>query len=243
MVVRWRMIVLTVGLMLAVPCAAQAAGLLSGTGYAYDDGNGPDGGAWRGDADLDAEFVLPDPFNPLGPPMMHDWIYGTLEFAVFLAADFEDFLVGNSLTVPTPPVSGLVYAYQLDITDASPGVGEFTVGIDTNDPRGFPSYIPVVGGKLPLDLDDQGTSQLWGFQQDLTYNLVSGETSAILYFTSPNRPEYDTSTLGSGLASPNMSGIPSPGLTPVPEPSTLAFIIAGMITVVYCRRAAKRNGA
>ncbi len=227
MMARYQFVVLLVVLVLAVPCTAWASGPLATTPYAFDDGNAPleygSGGAWRGSSG-------PFYFDMMG----FDTVGGSLEFAVFTTDDFNAFLVDELLPAADPAVGGLVYAYQLFITDTLNGIDLFTTGIDPGVPRTFPDYI-VAGDESPIVMDDQNSSMLWNF----VGNLQAGESSDILYYTSPNLPKPDNATVNSGIASVNLSPTPSPGrILWVPEPSTLVLTLIGisLILAVASRR-------
>jgi PEP-CTERM motif len=145
---------------------------------------------------------------------------------------------------PFDPAPGeVIYAYQLlNVTAASPGVSNISVGLDVIDIPGLispPTYISTGAGneQIPSAGEYNTTSMVWRFLDNpatagVDEKLNVGEQSPILFFSSQYLPELDNLLINSGLAgSPAyFDSVPSIGGTlgtGVPEPSSLLILIIG----------------
>jgi len=214
------------------------AGALASTPYAYDDDLGPGvGGAWLGSVAYNRTTLT-------------NTIQGTLEYAVFAPGQFQNFLI-DTLGGPPPfdPAPGeVVYAYQLiDVTAATPGVSNISVGLDVIDIPGTvspPSFAPTGAGneQAPSLGEYNGTSMVWRFMDNpatggVDERINTGEQSPILIFSSAYLPELDNLTINSGIAgTPSYyDSVPSIGSNlsqGVPEPSSVALLLIGCASLI-----------
>lgn len=198
--------------MLCVGLAASSAraGLLDGTPFAISGFTG----SVAADRDLGFQSIFSD-----------------VDYAVFAPGSFQSFLNANNISF-TDPTGGsdFIYAYQIFVESAAPGVFDFTVGIDPTAPRDVdPNSIPGTGDETPFFTIDSPQQQKWSFDGD----LGTGESSQILYFSSPLGPKFNTMTINSGIASPD----PSPLVpSPVPEPATLLLGVFGTLGWIWGQR-------
>jgi hypothetical protein len=195
--------------------------LLSYSGDAYNDGNGPASGAWWGVASYNYANTLE----------------GTVDYVVFAPGKFQQAFPGSSYS-PSP--TELVYAYQtvntgssdastlqVAIADGHPAdtIGSFSLGDST---QVTPSTV---------DFQSLGpgfsNSAYWLFQSP---TIPSGGLSVGLAYASPDTPEQQFGSLiNSGLASV-ADPLPAPSTSPVPEPSTLILLVATAIVLGLGRR-------
>lgn len=212
---------------LLVSAASQVqAGPLATTPLAFNDGNGPDGGIWRGS------------FTATGGPTIGNEFTATIDYAVFPPGRFQQYLTDNGFLGSDPSgVGDAVYAYQVSsVTSATPGIGQLSVGLDTGDLlSSIGSVVGNAGEVTPTTSANQITSAFWSFSGS---PLTGGDVSEILVITSPSEPELDTLQLTSGVASPNATYL-VPSLTDsigtfreIPEPATaslLAVLATGLL--------------
>ncbi len=191
------------------------AGPLATTNFALNDGFGPDAGRWHG-----AVSIAGAAFG--------DTVVADVDWAVFEHGDFQLYLNSQGIAQVDPSAAGeVVYVYQISsVTSASPGIDTLTVGVDSGDGRGTvsaPSFVPtgLPISKSPTGGGDNTTSMAWFFDGS---ELLIGDFSDLLVFTSPFLPEFDFLQVNSGLAGPAVSPlVASIGDRPVPEPSTLVL--------------------
>jgi hypothetical protein len=195
------------------------AGPLSTTAFALNDGFGPAGGAWRGTV-------------AIAGAAFGDTVVAEVDWAAFGAGGFQQYL--NSQAIAQVDPSGpfeVTYVYQItSVISASPGIDTLTVGIDAGDGRGIvlaPAFVPTGAAteKSPASGGDNTTGMAWFFNGA---ELVPGDVSSLLVFTSPFTPEFDFLQLNSGLAGPAVSPLvasPSDRVYLVPEPATLALAL------------------
>lgn len=191
------------------------AGPLATTNFALNDGFGPDAGRWRG-----AVSIAGAAFG--------DTVVADIDWAVFQHGDFQLYLNSQGIAQADPSVAGeVVYVYQISsVTSALPGIDTLTVGVDPGDGRGTisaPSFVPtgLPTSKPPTGGGDNTTSMAWFFDGS---ELLMGDSSDLLVFTSPFLPEFDFLQVNSGLAGPVVSPlVASIGDRPVPEPSSLVL--------------------
>jgi hypothetical protein len=218
-----------------VICSQVNAGPLATTNLALNDGFGPDFGRWHGSV-----LVAGAAFG--------DTLVAEVDWAAFARplngnpGKFQQYLDGEGIAGVDPSAPGeVIYVYQIEsVTTASPGVDTLTVGIDAADGRGVPSHI-VTGAaneQSPASSNDNTTSMAWFFNG---FELLAGDNSSLLVFTSPFAPEFDFLQVNSGLAGPAVSPLvasPSDRLFQfdIPEPSSLALALACSIAAFYTRK-------
>ena len=200
-----------------------AAGPLTLTDEVYDDGNGPSAGAWKGSASFSGNFGLS----------------AIVDYAVFGPGKFGDFLTEQSIAFVDPTdQTHFVYAYQVLYDAGSLSINNNTVGLDGDETIGLVSHIPkaLVAG---TDVDPSnganqgGTSVSWDYN-DGSNAIFNGppKKSTILFFSSPQVPEYDKAALlHLGAPTPQDVASPSNQLPPpggdVPEPSAFLLLLLG----------------
>lgn len=207
---------------LSTVVGSSFAGPLATTPLAFNDGNGPDGGIWRGSVNISATSITNDEVDAL------------VDFAVFPPGGrFQQYLNDNGFGGVDPSAPGdAVYAYQISsVTTAVPGIGSLSVGLDVSDLVSLITSVSTgaAGEVSPTaDSNQGGTSAFWSFGTP----VGAGDTSAILVITSPSEPEFDTLQLASGIAGPSPSPM-VPSLTDsigqfreVPEPASLGLLLA-----------------
>lgn len=199
--------------------ALQAvAGPLATTPFALNDGFGPSGGAWRGSAMISGAAF-------------GDTIVADVDWAAFAPGGLQQYLNSQAIAQADPSGPGeIAYVYQISsVTNASPGVNTLTLGLDPADGRGSviaPAFVPTAAAneKSPVNGGDNTTSMSWFFDGS---ELVPGDVSSLLLFTSPFAPEFDFLQVNSGLAGPVVSPLAaSPGTRLfIPEPVSLALAL------------------
>jgi len=191
------------------------AGPLATTNFALNDGFGPDAGRWHG-----AVSIAGAAFG--------DTVVAEVDWAVFEHGKLQLYLNSQGIAQVDPSVAGeLAYVYQISfVTSASPGIDTLTVGVDSSDGRGTVSSPSFVTTGLPMSKSPTGggdntTSMAWFFDGS---ELLIGDASDLLVFTSPFFPEFDFLQVSSGLAGPVVSPlVASIGDRHVPEPSSVAL--------------------
>ena len=148
---------------------------------------------------------------------------GTIDYAVFTAADFNANFAGLGYT----PGDALVYTYQVNVTGTL-GVSAQFVGV--SNPAN------TIG---TFDIGDQDASSesftpnaRWLFSPE----VHTGKSSWGLAFSSPNKPIYDGGLTIDGGTQAQESGIPTPGQIPVPEPASCLLIATGAIASFLMKR-------
>ena len=156
---------------------------------------------------------------------------GNMGFAPFLHADVDyavyapgDFGLGDD------PSGGedYVYAYQIFHTglegnnpifgDGDDSVKQFTVGLDGDEAADNIGYL-VGTGLAPDSHLFNTTSAVWNYDANVIPPGDPAPHSAILLFTSPNSPEWDTGVV-LGVGALGEEALPSP----IPEPGTLCLL-------------------
>jgi hypothetical protein len=193
----------------------------AGAGVLLSDTNAM-GGQWQGS-------VVFDDATELWPGF---WTPATWEvdcdFAVYEPGMFDD-----SFTSATVDPAHYVYAYQIldprsSTLDAF--VSGFTVGLNGgNEQVSLVDYVPATGDVAPSNSWPSPSSARWDFGSP---NILEGESSDILYYTSPFEPEWDNATIGGQTSAFRPLGLPSP----VPEPASMALLAAGGLACVWRRR-------
>jgi len=147
----------------------------------------------------------------------------TLDYAVFAPGPaFDAAFPGQDTSNGTH----YVYAYQFLNLDTT--IINLTVGLDGNEILGTVGFIPDAGAVNPFSFSFTGagpTSANWDFNIS-TPLLTTGLSSAVLFFTSADEPEFDTGSITADIADTQL--VPSPLATnPLPEPATLGLMILG----------------
>ncbi len=167
-----------------------------------------------------------------------------LDWAVFRNGasngDFQDFLDENGIPATDPTQPGeFLYAYQVNNIDGTgASLSSVSIGKDGDEPINIaptsisPSFYSGPSISHPTVETDIATSAVWDFN-----SVTNGETT-ILYFSSPNIPELDNSSI---LLAEKIDrvGSPSSVLEPntiVPEPKSILIAILGAVAVGGLRR-------
>ena len=184
------------------------AGVLSLHPNAFNDGNGPNGGAWSGSLGYNVSGSLT----------------GQIDFAVFTASTFNSLFGGLGYL----PGDQLVYTYQVVNTGTS-FVSAQLVGI-SNPANTIGTFnigdVNAVNGTGPGEFDGSGNAD-WQFSPSLATN----QSSFGLAFSSPNVPHSGLGLTLNGGLSAFTSGLPTPSATPIPEPTSVT-IVAGLVALV-----------
>jgi len=211
------------------------AGPLATTNFALNDGFGPDAGRWHGTVAVAA----------VGSG---DVLAAEIDWAAFGPGGFQQYLNSQSIAQldPSGP-NEIAYVYQIaSVSAASPGIETLTVGVDGADGRGVvsaPAYIPTgaASEQSPASGGDNITSMAWFFNGA---ELLVGDTSSLLVFTSPFAPEFDFIQVNSGLASqfpPPLVASPSDRLPRiVPEPVSSVLALSAYLALRGVRRTRRR---
>lgn len=161
-------------------------------------------------------------------------------FSVFSATvDYCVFAPGSGPLAGQHP-SDYVYAYQITgVTGGmfGPGlVARLSVGLNDGDelPQAIGAYGAAAGEVAPSASAFDGVPVIntagWDF---LSAQVIDqGETSEVLFFTSPFGPEWDTSTVKGTMSAVAGQYMPSP----TPEPLTLAMLAAAAPLLLRKRR-------
>jgi hypothetical protein len=161
---------------------------------------------------------------------------GTLDYAVYSpGSSFND-----TFGAGADPSNGTryVYAYQIISTSSTDPIKLMTVGLAAGASPADPGYVASSsgtspnGGSNPSSLIGSGTppvynSSSWKF---LVTKIEPGQSSKVLYFTSPYGPEMDSVSLQGAAISAWTGSVPSP----VPEPASIFYLLAcGGVFLVY----------
>jgi len=136
--------------------------------------------------------------------------------------------------------SHYVYAYQIDaVRDGVFGVGtgyvsRFSVGITGID--GQPTNIGDVAGTSVVAPSNAAFAPPSGVINtagwDFNTGVYAGQSSTVLYFTSPFEPEWDNASVSGAYSFGDTQQMPSP----TPEPVTLTMLVGGALMLVARRR-------
>jgi len=161
--------------------------------------------------------------------------YGTtyytadIDYCVYQPGQFTETFTPDTGHEPDP--THYVYAYQIaDVTSSYGGyVNRFSVGLNGGDEEEAGIwYLPASGNVDPSNSSFAPFTAGWDFNP----SVYVGDTSSVLYFSSPYGPEWDTSTVTGYFTAGDTQLVPSP----LPEPGTLALLCIGFVAVLRARR-------
>jgi len=205
-----------------IACSVADAGI-------DDHDNGPGMSTWRD------ELTLTGPM-----PDLYEIMAVRVEYCVYYPGYFSNYFPGQDPTGGTE----YIYAYQLfNNIDPHPSVGtgygpdyvdRFSVGLDQDESADNCSYVPGTGIVPVPDVLTAGSTQAgWTFGTTaMAWSTDPAAISAVLYFSSPNSPEDDRTTL-SGWQSAG-GWLPSP--SSIPEPTVMTVMAVGLALGVIHRR-------
>jgi hypothetical protein len=198
--------------------ATAQAGILAVHPSAYNDGNGPSGGAWRGTA-----------------PFANGDLAGTVDWAVFTANAFNIIFAGGGYVAPA---GELVYTHQIFTTDVTPpvvGASGMSIALPGNpagNAGGF-SAGGVAGVPVFLAFADPSIAD-W---------TLTGETNAVtpsegLAYSSTHVPQLTgvPVVVDGGLSAATILMVGIPGPNAIPEPATLIMASFAAVLLLMERR-------
>ncbi len=165
---------------------------------------------------------------------------------VLLDVDLQYAVYSPGLYTGVDPSGGteFVYAYQIFSQAASNvGVTVLSVGLGPANGAGNIGHdlsvgAPGIAGGIVPDISTIGSSSsLWAFGWLNGLEIGPGQHSAVLLYTSPKIPQFNSATLTDG-------GLPLPGgdvASPspfLPEPATLSLLAVGIVGLLRKRRRA-----
>jgi len=177
------------------------------------------------------------PFSGSGTTGILD---ANVEYAVFAPGQAPASLFGSSSNLSSPAFSDYVYAYVVDNVGTS-GAGDLSVNLlNVGYANGAIleniGHSEALGGNQPIV--GQGAASNSYYNLFYADPITPGTSSDILYFTSPQPPDFASSTTGNGgLNDPYL--LPSPAVS-VPEPSSLGLLAAGGLALLGRRRRVAR---
>jgi hypothetical protein len=185
---------------------------------AYNDGNGPSGGAWRGTA-----------------PFANGDLAGTVDWAVFTANAFNIIFAGGGYVAPA---GELVYTHQIFTTDVTPpvvGASGMSIALPGNpagNAGGF-SAGGVAGVPVFLAFADPSIAD-W---------TLTGETNAVtpsegLAYSSTQLPQLTgvPVVVDGGLSAATILPLGIPGPNAIPEPATMIMASFAAVLLLMERR-------
>ena len=167
----------------------------------------------------------------------------TVEYAVFApGAGFQNYLDNNSIAFVDPVPGEYTYAYQFtDISVAPAGITTFTVGLQGDEALGTSgvTFVPIAAFPAPPSDDPFNTGGGPGVSTSSQWSyfgfLGAGETSGVLFYSSPQAPEFGLSTIASGTTFDfDALSLPNPAV--IPEPTTAMLLACGAFLLVGARK-------
>jgi hypothetical protein len=183
-----------------------------------------------------------DHINPGMPPFIPA-LDADVEWAVFAPGSFQLMLDEEGIPFVDPNPASYTYAYQVINWASTNAVDFFTVGVDAEDPLdgAAPNFVPALLSGGTVDPGDMGynggthggpNSGVDGsVKWDFIAALGVGQSTGILFFSSPQGPQWDSSVVTSGLSADSQDVG-----SPVPEPLTLTILAGGGLSLVLHRR-------
>jgi hypothetical protein len=156
----------------------------------------------------------------------------TVEYAVFApGSDFGDFLAAADPTGGTE----WVYAFQVRLDGDNFGAGQESLltGFDLGAAVNLIGSVAGTGDEATSAAFFNATSAQWDWPAS---TLTVGETSDVLYYTSPFAPKRDMVTVKAGFFADAGQSSTDGFASPVPEPVSILLIgTAGMLFLVRRR--------
>ena len=173
---------------------------------AFNDGNGPFGGAWTGSV-----------------PYTNGTLTGTIDFAVFTAANFNSNYGGLGYV----PGDALVYTYQVNNTGTHFVSAEIV---------GIANPANTIGTFDIGDVDASSAALTPNAEWLFSPSIPTGQSSFGLAFSSPRAPMSGVARTVNNGSSDLSFGVPTPGPNNIPEPTTFALLLAGVGASMVLRR-------
>ncbi len=153
-------------------------------------------------------------------------VNASVDYAVFAPGKFDlAFGPGSD-----PSAGGhYVYAYQLTNTGSSEPLVEMTVGLDGDETVGTIGFLAGANIDPSSSTFPGPTSARWEFAAG---TMPTSAMTDILFFTSPQPPEFDSATVKATASASN----PMPSPVPIPEPVTLGLLLGGGVWLSRRRR-------
>ncbi len=150
-------------------------------------------------------------------------LQGTVDYAVYDKGDYDGIEQFND---------SYVYAYQVfNNNDSQVPVDYFSVGLYADSQAQNAMYDSLKGvdsGNIPFIQYILPQSVIYLFQSD---NIIAGEHSVTVLFTSPVGPEMANGSVSGGFTGGSIMELPTPGWT-TPEPATFGLLISGAILAI-----------
>jgi len=153
--------------------------------------------------------------------------------------DYAAFDVGNYPGTDPSGGAEYVYAYQVaSLATSNVGLRVLSVGLEVNTGANSigedtSAGAPGAAGDVANDLASIGaTSAKWGYGLTTGPELLTGQISNLLLFTSPNPPRLNNVAVTDGGLPVNVGEVASP----TPEPATLALLGIGAMGLLRKHR-------
>ncbi len=184
-------------------------------------------GAWQGSHNFNVPAVLD----------------ATVEYAVFApGAGFQNYLDNNSIVFADPAPGEYTYAYQFtDISAAPAGISTFTVGLQGDEALGASgvTFVPAAAfPPTPPSNDPLSTGGGPGVSTSSQWTyfgfLGVGGTSGVLFYSSPQAPEFGFAVIASGTTfDTDPLSLPNPST--IPEPTSAMLFACGAVLLAQAR--------